>query len=72
MVSIALHSIGRKNYLLVGSDDATQRTAMIYLFFALCKIAEVNLQQWLTKVFDNIMDTTIQKIHRQLPENYKQ
>src|SRR5690606_11004817 len=64
-------ALGRKNYLFAGSHDAAQRAAMIYSFFAMCKIEEVNPQQWLKYVFDNIMDTNIQKIHELLPNNYK-
>lgn len=64
-------ALGRKNYLFAGSHDAAQRSAMIYSFFAMCKIEEVNPQQWLKYVFDNIMDTNIQKIHGLLPKNYK-
>ncbi|WP_160111232.1 transposase domain-containing protein [Algoriphagus boritolerans] len=37
----------------------------------MCKTEEVNLQQWLKYVFDNIMDTNIQKIYDLLPKNYK-
>lgn len=64
-------ALGRKNYLFAGSHDAAQRAAMIYSFFAMCKIEEVNPQQWLKYVFDHIMDTNIQKIKELLPKNYK-
>jgi transposase len=64
-------ALGRKNYLFAGSHDAAQRAAMIYSFFAMCKAEEVNPQHWLKYVFDNIMDTNIQKIHELLPKNYK-
>lgn len=64
-------ALGRKNYMFAGSHDAAQRAAMIYSFFAMCKTEEVNPQQWLKYVFDNIMDTNIQKIHELLPKNYK-
>lgn len=65
-------ALGRKNYLFAGAHDAAQRSAMIYSFFAMCKIEEVNPQLWLKYVFDHIMDTNIQKIHELLPKNYKQ
>ncbi|WP_268036521.1 IS66 family transposase [Algoriphagus sp. PAP.12] len=64
-------ALGRKNYLFAGSHDAAQRAAMIYSFFAMCKIEDVNPQQWLKFVFDHIMDTNIQKIKELLPKNYK-
>lgn len=63
-------ALGRKNYLFAGSHDAAQRAAMIYSFFAMCKTEEVNPQQWLKYVFDNIMETNIQKIDELLPKNY--
>uniref|UniRef100_UPI000A676654 IS66 family transposase n=1 Tax=Algoriphagus boritolerans TaxID=308111 RepID=UPI000A676654 len=65
-------ALGRKNYLFAGSHEAAQRAAMIYSFFAMCKTEEVNPQHWLKYVFDNIMETNIQKIHELLPKNYKQ
>lgn len=37
----------------------------------MCKIEEVNPQQWLKYIFDNIMGTNIQKIQELLPKNYK-
>ncbi len=63
--------LGRKNYLFAGSHEAAQRAAMIYSFFAMCKIEEVNPQQWLKYVFDHIMDTNIKKIQELLPNYYK-
>ncbi|WP_268037039.1 transposase domain-containing protein, partial [Algoriphagus sp. PAP.12] len=63
--------LGRKNYLFAGAHDAAQRAAMIYSFFAMCKIEDVNPQRWLKHVFDHIMDTNIQKIKELLPKNYK-
>ncbi|PZX49810.1 transposase IS66-like protein, partial [Algoriphagus ratkowskyi] len=64
-------ALGRKNYLFAGSHEAAQRAAMSYSFFAMCKKEEVNPQQWLKYVFDQIMDTNIQKIQQLLPKNYK-
>jgi len=64
-------ALGRKNYLFAGSHDAAQRAAMIYSFFAMCKTEEVNPQHWLKYVFDNVMDTNIQKIKELLPKYYK-
>lgn len=64
-------ALGRKNYLFAGSHDGAQRAAMIYSFFAMCKTEEVNPKHWLKYVFDNIMETNIQKIEQLLPKNYK-
>jgi len=64
-------ALGRKNYLFAGSHKAAKRAGMVYSFFAMCKKENVNPQQWLKYVFDNIMDTNIQNIHKLLPKNYK-
>ena len=64
-------ALGRKNYLFAGSHKAAKRAGMVYSFFAMCKKENVNPQQWLNYVFDNIMDTNIQNIHKLLPKNYK-
>lgn len=39
--------LGRKNWLFAGTQEAAQRSAMIYSFFTICKKHEVNPYQWL-------------------------
>ena len=60
-------AIGRKNYLFAGSHDAAQNYAMMYSFFATCKINDVNPYNWLKDVFDRISDHNIQDLEQLLP-----
>jgi transposase len=63
-------AIGRKNYLFAGSHPAAQRIAMMYSFFASCKLNNVNPQEWLVNTLNNIKDTKRSQLHTLLP-NYK-
>jgi transposase len=60
-------ALGRKNYLFVGSDEGGKRTAMMYSFFATCKVHNVNPLEWLTDVLNRIPNHPINKIHELLP-----
>ena len=64
-------AIGRKNYLFAGSHDAAHRAGMIYSFFAMCRVAGINPQEWLTDVLARIQDHPINAIHELLPQNWK-
>jgi transposase len=64
-------ALGRKNYLFAGSHEGAQRAAMIYTFFAICQLHEVNPQTWLTDVLQRIPDHNIQKLEELLPQNWK-
>ena len=63
-------ALGRKNYLFAGSHHAAQRIAMMYSFFASCKLNDVNPREWLTYVLENVNDTKITDIHTLLPNNF--
>lgn len=47
-------ALGRKNYLFAGSHNGAIRGAMMYSFFACCKLNNVNPTIWLNHVFDQI------------------
>ena len=64
-------ALGRKNYLFAGSHPAAQRIAMIYSFFASCKLNDLNPREWLTYVLENINDTKVTKLNTLLPNNFK-
>jgi transposase len=64
-------ALGRKNYLFAGSHEATQRAAMIYSFFAICKKQEVNPFQWLKYTLQNIMTINHKNLRDLFPHNYK-
>lgn len=63
-------ALGRKNYMFAGSHQAAQRAAMIYTFFAQCKVAGVNPSQWITYVLQNILHTKPSQINTLLPAKF--
>lgn len=63
-------ALGRKNYLFAGSHKAAQNTAIIYSFFASCKINDINPREWLQYVLENISEWNIQKLEQLLPSNF--
>lgn len=63
-------ALGRKNYLFAGSHDAAKNIAMMYSFFATCKINDTNPLEWLTYVFNNILDCKTSQLHTLLPNNW--
>jgi transposase len=67
--SIRPVALGRKNYLFAGSHEAAQRAAMIYSFFATCKINNIEPSEWMTKMFTLIPDHSIQRLEELLPKN---
>ena len=65
-------ALGRKNYLFAGSHKAAQRAAMMYSFFATCKINNVEPLAWLTNVLNRIQEHKANKLTELLPQNWKQ
>lgn len=64
-------ALGRKNYLFAGSHNAAQRAAMMYSFFATCKINKVDPLKWLTDVLERINEHKANKLSELLPQNWK-
>jgi len=64
-------ALGRKNYLFAGSHKAAQRAAMMYSFFATCKINNVEPLAWLTDVLNRIPEHKANKLTELLPQNWK-
>ena len=64
-------ALGRKNYLFAGSHSAAQRAAMMYSFFATCKINDVEPMAWLTDVLNRIPEHKANKLSELLPQNWK-
>ena len=60
-------ALGRKNYLFAGSHKGAQRAAMMYSFFASCKVKGVNPWQWLTHVLKNIGMQPVNQLSQMLP-----
>ena len=65
-------ALGRKNYLFAGSHDAAKNIAMYYSFFDTCKKNNVHPQKWLVYVLENINQTTLENLHKLLPQNFEQ
>ena len=63
-------AIGRKNYLFAGNHQAAERNAMLYTFFANCKINEVNPQEWFEDVLKKLPDAKMSEIENFLPHNW--
>lgn len=68
--SIRPLALGRKNYLFAGSHKAAQNIAMMYSFFASCKVNEVNPLEWLTHTLEKILDHKANKLAELLPHNF--
>ena len=64
-------ALGRKNYLFAGSHDGARRAAMMYSFFATCKLNDVNPYTWLKEVLEKIPDTKTSQLTKLLPNNWK-
>lgn len=64
-------ALGRRNYMFCGSHEAAQRAAMMYSLLAMCAIANVNPQDWLTDVLLRINEHQINRIEELLPANWK-
>jgi hypothetical protein len=68
--SIRLVAIGRKNYLLAGSQEAAQRSAMHYSLLGTCKLRGINAIIWLRDTLHRIATHPINKIDELLPQHF--
>jgi len=62
-------ALGRKNYLFSGSHKAAQKAAILYSFFASCKINTIDPYRWLKNVLENIQEYKSNQLSKLLP-NY--
>jgi len=60
-------ALGRKNYLFAGSHEGAKRAAMMYTFFAMCKVNEVEPMKWLRETLDKLPSHPINRIEELLP-----
>jgi transposase len=60
-------ALGRKNYLFAGSHEGAKRAAMMYTFFAMCKVNDINPTQWLEETLDKLPSWPINRIEELLP-----
>jgi transposase len=63
-------ALGRKNYLFAGSHKAAQKAAMMYSFFATCKINQVEPYAWLNDILQRIPEHKANKLDQLLPQNW--
>jgi len=64
-------ALGCKNYLFAGNHKAAQNAAMMYSFFATCKINDVNPYKWLNDVLKRLPEHKANKLEKLLPQNWK-
>ena len=60
-------ALGRKNYLFAGNHIAGQRIAMMYSFFATCKVKNVNPRKWFEQTLDSLADPQFKNFQFLLP-----
>lgn len=60
-------ALGRKNYLFAGNHKAGQRIAMMYSFFATCKVKNVNPAKWFKQTLDALADPKFENFQLLLP-----
>jgi transposase len=65
-------ALGRKNYLFAGSHQAAQWHAMMYSFFASCKVNGVDPQAWLEDVLARISGHSMLRLEELLPAQWKE
>lgn len=60
-------ALGRKNYLFAGSHEGARRLAIVYSFFATCKLNALDPLKWLHAVLQRLPDHHVNKLHELLP-----
>ena len=64
-------TLGRKNFLFMGSEAGGDAAAIAYTLMETCKLNHVNPEAWLTWVLAKIQDHPARKIDELLPWNYQ-
>ena len=60
-------ALGKKNYLFADSHEGAKRAAMMYTFFAMCKVKDINPTQWLEETLDKLPSWPINRIEELRP-----
>jgi transposase len=63
-------TIGRKNWLFVGSEDGGKASATILSLVQTCRNLGINPQEYLEDVLRRIMSHPAKQIHKLLPDNW--
>ncbi len=64
-------TLGRKNYLFMGSEAGGYSAAIAYTLIETCKLNGVNSEAWLAWVLERIQDHPVNRINELLPWNYQ-
>jgi transposase len=68
--SIRPVALGRKNFMFAGSHDRAQDAAMVYSFFATCRLHNINPEEWLINFLNKVNSTPKHLLYLLLPQNY--
>jgi transposase len=63
-------TLGRKNYLFMGSEAGGTSAAIAYTLIETCKLNDVNPEAWLAWVLERIQDHPANRIHELMPWQY--
>ena len=64
-------TLGRKNYLFMGSEAGGEAAAIAYTLIETCKMNNVNPEAWLAWVLERIQDHPVKRINELLPWTYQ-
>jgi transposase len=64
-------TLGRKNYLFMGSEAGGHSAAIAYTLIETCKLNRVNPEAWLAWVLERIQDHPVNRINELLPWAYQ-
>lgn len=64
-------TLGRKNYLFMGSEAGGKSAAIAYTLIETCKLNRVNPEAWLAWVLGRIQDHPAKRINELLPWIYQ-
>lgn len=62
--------MGKQNYLFCQNDESCHYAAVMYTFFAACKVLGIHPEKWLSDVLDKIPLTPKEKLRELLPQNW--
>jgi transposase len=64
-------TIGRKNWLFLGSKDGANAAGVIFSLVQTCRALKVNPEEYLKDILPRIMSYNAQKIHELLPDEWQ-
>jgi transposase len=64
-------TLGRKNYMFMGSEAGGHSAAIAYTLIETCKMNKVNTEAWLAWVLTKIQDHPVNRMDELLPWAYQ-